>query len=80
MHALLITQRGAKVAMALALQSPQRVAALIPVDNAPVDAVLQGNFSKYLRSMHTIEKAQIKKQHEADDVLREVEEVRFLPG
>lgn len=54
---------GAKVAMTLALRSPQNYSALIPVDNAPVDAALKSDFGKYVNAMREIEEQQEKAQH-----------------
>lgn len=64
--------------MTVALRSPQLAGALISVDNAPVDANLKSDFHKYIQGMQDIEKAQIKKQTEADDVLKKYEEVGCL--
>lgn len=68
--------RGAKVAMTVALGSPNLLEALIPVDNAPVDAVLKSDFRKYLEGMREIENASIRKQAEADLILSKYENVR----
>ena len=67
--------RGAKVAMVVALRSPQKIGALVSVDNAPVNAVLKDNFPKYIQSMVKIEHTKIGSQAEADNILKEVEEV-----
>ncbi|KFA62606.1 hypothetical protein S40285_05156 [Stachybotrys chlorohalonatus IBT 40285] len=64
---------GAKVAMALALQSPKLVANLVAVDNAPVDAVLGRDFAGYVRAMKKIEEASVTRQSEADQILAEIE-------
>ena len=61
--------------MTVALRSPRLLGALIPVDNAPIDANLKSDFHKYVQGMRDIEKAQVKKQAEADDILRKYEEV-----
>lgn len=61
--------------MTVALRYPQLVGALIPVDNAPVDAILKSDFHKYVQGMRDIEEAQVKKQGEADDILKKYEEV-----
>ena len=74
--AILNAQRGAKVAMTVALRSPKTVSALVPVDNAPVDASLSSNFPKYIQGMREVEEAGIKKQVEADNILKKYEEVR----
>ena len=62
--------------MTVALRSPQLVGALIPVDNSPVDANLKSSFHKYVQGMRDIEDAQVKRQAEADDILKKYEEVR----
>ncbi|KAJ5820392.1 Alpha/beta hydrolase fold-1 [Penicillium riverlandense] len=68
---------GAKAAMTVALRSPECVSALIPVDNAPVNAALKSDFGKYIRGMQQIEEAKVSKQSDADKILQEYEE--FLP-
>ena len=68
--------RGAKVAMTVALRSPKTVAALVPVDNAPVDANLSSDFPKYIQAMREVEEAGVKRQAEADTILKRYEEVR----
>lgn len=65
---------GAKVAMVVALRNPEKVASLVPVDNAPVDAVLKSDFHKYVRGMRKVLEAKVTKQSEADEILKEVEE------
>ena len=66
---------GAKVAMTLALRSPSRYSALIPVDNAPVDAALKSDFGKYVNAMREIEDhhPRIQKQSDADKILAKYE-------
>lgn len=61
--------------MTVALRSSHLVGALIPVDNAPVDANLKSDFHKYVQGMRDIEEAQVKRQAEADDILKKYEEV-----
>ena len=61
--------------MVLALRSPQLLRALIPVDNAPVDANLKSDFSKYVQGMKKIEDAHVRKQAEADAILLDYEKV-----
>lgn len=65
---------GAKVAMVVALRAPEKVANLIPVDNAPVDAMLKSDFHKYVRGMRKVLDMHVAKQSEADGILKEVEE------
>ncbi|QIW99009.1 hypothetical protein AMS68_004527 [Peltaster fructicola] len=64
---------GAKAAMAVALRKRVKVANLIPVDNAPVDAALKTNFHDYVKGMKEIEGAQVQKQSEADAILQKYE-------
>ena len=61
--------------MTVALRSPDLVGTLIPVDNAPVDAHLKSEFYKYAQGLREIEEARVKKQVEADDMLKKYEEV-----
>ena len=63
--------------MTVALRSPHLLGALIPVDNAPVDAHLKNDFHKYVRGMREIEEAQVKRQAEADDILKKYEGVSW---
>ncbi|KAE8152441.1 Alpha/Beta hydrolase protein [Aspergillus avenaceus] len=65
---------GAKTAMTVALDSPSLVSALIPVDNAPVNAPLKSDFGKYVRGMQEIEAQGVSKQSDADKILKEYEE------
>ncbi|KAF1813495.1 abhydrolase domain-containing protein [Eremomyces bilateralis CBS 781.70] len=61
---------GAKVAMTVALRSPPKVANLIAVDNAPVDAALKSDFGGYIRGMRQIEEKGAKRQSDADEILK----------
>ncbi|KAJ5179008.1 Alpha/beta hydrolase fold-1 [Penicillium capsulatum] len=65
---------GAKVAMTLALNSPEKVSRLIPVDNAPVNAALKSDFPKYVRGMQHVENEGVSKQSDANKILEEYEE------
>lgn len=67
--------RGAKTAMVVALRSSTSIGALIPVDNAPVDATLKSDFSKYVQGLRNVEETRVAKSIEADDILRKYEEV-----
>ncbi|KAF4876097.1 Abhydrolase domain-containing protein [Colletotrichum siamense] len=64
---------GAKAAMTLALESPDLVKDIVAVDNAPVDAVLESGFGKYIQGMRRIESANVTRQAEADQILKEYE-------
>ncbi|KAH7318795.1 Alpha/Beta hydrolase protein [Stachybotrys elegans] len=64
---------GAKTAMTLALQSPELVANLVAVDNAPVDAILSRDFPRYVRGMKSIQEANVTRQSDADKILEKVE-------
>lgn len=61
--------------MTVALRSPSIVSALMPVDNAPVNAALKSDFDKYVRGMQQIEAEKVKKQSDADKILQNYEEV-----
>lgn len=63
--------------MTLALNSPEKVSGLIPVDNAPVNAALQSDFPKYVRGMQHVENQGVSKQSDANKILEDYEEVRF---
>ena len=62
--------------MTLALRSPDAIGALVPVDNAPVDAVLASDFPKYVRGLRAVEDARVSKRVEADEILKKYEDVR----
>ncbi|PMB68023.1 Abhydrolase domain-containing protein C22H12.03 [Beauveria bassiana] len=64
---------GAKTAMTLALRSPNDVADIIAVDNAPVDSLLGSDFSSYIRGMKKVDQSHVTKLAEADKILQEVE-------
>jgi pimeloyl-ACP methyl ester carboxylesterase len=66
---------GSKVAMALALRQPNKYAALIPVDNAPVDAALKSDFGKYVTGMKEVEdhSPKLERQSDADKILQKYE-------
>lgn len=68
---------GAKTAMTLALRNPDIVSDIISVDNAPLDAALLSDFAKYVQGMKRIEEAGVTKQAEADQILKDYEEVRL---
>ncbi|KAL3476820.1 Alpha/Beta hydrolase protein [Aspergillus californicus] len=65
---------GAKAAMTVALNAPELVSSLIPVDNAPVNAPLRTDFGKYVRGMQHVEAASVSKQSDADKILQDYEE------
>ncbi|KAF7586567.1 hypothetical protein BBP40_008666 [Aspergillus hancockii] len=71
---MLTKKRGAKTAMTVALDSPGLVSALVPVDNAPVNAPLKGDFGKYVQGMQHIEAKNVSKQSDADKILKDYEE------
>jgi hypothetical protein len=62
--------------MTVALNSPSMVGNLISVDNAPIDAALKSDFHNYVRGMRKVEDAQVKRLSEADEILKDFEEVR----
>ncbi|KAI9372143.1 Alpha/Beta hydrolase protein [Aspergillus egyptiacus] len=65
---------GAKTAMTVALNAPELVSALIPVDNAPLKATLKTDFGKYVQGMQQVESAKVTKQSDADKILQDYEE------
>ncbi|KAL3425634.1 alpha beta fold family [Phlyctema vagabunda] len=65
---------GAKVAMTLALQSPDLVNDIVSVDNAPIDAAIGSKFGTYVKAMKKIEEVGVSRQSEGDAILREVED------
>ena len=56
--------------MTVALRSPQLLGALIPVDNAPVDAYLKSGFHQYAQGLREVEEAMVIKQAQADSILQ----------
>ncbi len=64
--------------MTVALNAPELVSALIPVDNAPVNSPLRTDFGKYVRGMQHIESANVTKQSDADKILQDYEEVCLI--
>ena len=65
---------GAKTVMTLALRKQVKIGSLIPVDNAPVDAALKSDFSKYIVGMKKVEDSGVKTMKEADRILQSYEE------
>ena len=61
--------------MTVALRSPTIVSALVPVDNAPVDANLSSDFPKYIQGMREVDDAGVNNRAEADIILKKYEEV-----
>ena len=61
--------------MTIALRHPQSIRALVSVDNAPIDAVLTSDFPKYIQGMRKILEAKVKRQIDADAILKNYEEV-----
>jgi hypothetical protein len=59
--------------LAVALRAKVRIASLVSVDNAPVDAALKSDFAKYIQGMRKITDANVTKQSEADAILAEFE-------
>jgi pimeloyl-ACP methyl ester carboxylesterase len=66
---------GAKTALTLALEQPGLFANVIAVDNAPVDAALKSDFGGYVQGMKRVEEAGVKKQSEADEILKDFAKV-----
>jgi pimeloyl-ACP methyl ester carboxylesterase len=69
---------GAKAVMTLALREPDRIANLIAVDNAPVDAMLKSDFGTYVRGMKAVEKVGVSRQSEADEILQKYIQVCYI--
>lgn len=61
--------------MTLALQAPELVTGVIPVDNAPVNARLSSDFAEYVKGMQEIESAGVTRQSDADSILQKYENV-----
>ncbi len=61
--------------MTVALRRPTSIEALVSVDNVPVDATLKSKFHEYTKGMRDIELAKVKRQAQADDILKTYEEV-----
>ena len=61
--------------MTVALHNPHVVGNLISVDNAPIDAALKSDFGKYIQGMKKVEEAKVQKQSDADEILKQFEEV-----
>ena len=57
------------------MRSPKLVEAVIPVDNAPVDAALKSDFVRYIQGLRSINDAAVIKQIEADSILQKYEKV-----
>lgn len=64
---------GAKTAMAVSLRRPDLVAALVPVDNAPVDAQLSSSFPRYVRAMKQIDASKVMHSRDAYAIMGEAE-------
>lgn len=64
---------GGKAVMTAALQNPDLVSKLIVVDMPPVPMRLSKEFASYVEAMRAIEKANPKKQSEADEILAKYE-------
>ena len=59
--------------MTVALRSPNLLRALIPVDNAPVDANLKSDFHLYVRGLQDIGESLPVRQADADEILQKYE-------
>ena len=62
--------------MTLALRSPDIISDIVSVDNAPIDAALLSSFGKYVQGMKKIEEVGVTRLVEADEILKNYEEVR----
>lgn len=61
--------------MTLALSQPAAVENIVAVDNAPMDAALNGSFAKYIQGMRKIDEAGVTSQGAADKILQDYEPV-----
>lgn len=59
--------------MTVALRSPSLLRALVPVDNAPIDANLKSDFHIYVQGMREIEDRHVSKHKDADKILERYE-------
>ncbi|EPS41220.1 hypothetical protein H072_4933 [Dactylellina haptotyla CBS 200.50] len=66
---------GAKVAMSVALRSPDLIQDIVAVDNAPVNAQLGRQFAMYVQAMHRIEATHIIDTQEADEIMESYEPI-----
>ena len=64
--------------MTLALEAPSLVRDIVSVDNAPVDAIIESSFGKYVQGMKKIDSAGVTRQSEADTILKDYEPVIYL--
>jgi hypothetical protein len=62
--------------MTVALNSSDKIANIVSVDNAPIDAILSSDFPSYIRGMKKVDRANVVKLAEADKILQDVEKVR----
>jgi len=60
---------GAKTAMAVALQAPELVSNLVPVENGPLSVQLSPEFGKYIEGMFAVERAQAHQQSEMYEIM-----------
>ncbi|KAI5291576.1 hypothetical protein KEM54_003313 [Ascosphaera aggregata] len=63
--------------MTVALRRPDLISSFIAVDNSPVNAPLGRSFVRYVEGMKEIDRAQVKSQKEADQILQHYEAVRI---
>lgn len=59
--------------MTVALHAPTKIANLISVDNAPVDAALRSNFATYIQGLRRVDDARVARQADADAILQPFE-------
>ncbi|EXJ90035.1 hypothetical protein A1O3_03103 [Capronia epimyces CBS 606.96] len=64
---------GAKTALTLALESPELVADVVAIDNAPIRLPLLEDFDRYIEAMRQIERARVTTLTQADEILKEYE-------
>jgi hypothetical protein len=64
--------------MNMALKHHTPLDRMVIVDMAPVKVKLSAQFAKYVKSMKEIQDAQVKKQSEADAIMKKTVAVRLL--
>lgn len=74
---IILSFRGAKTALTLALHAPDLISNVVAIDNGPIHLPLTEEFPRYLRGMAKVEDMQVRTHREADRILKEYEEVRL---
>ena len=61
--------------MTLGLREPHLPGVLVAVDNAPIVAPLENDFSRYIQGMRKVEQLQLIRRDEADQIMQSYEKV-----